>query len=88
MIEANGMLRCSVLLAQPRSGWTDRTVKYIANSAAKNISSEDSQTMVPTTDHVGSVGRMRRGARADAVAVATARIITAAPARVATATPR
>ena len=30
------------------SGLTDRIVKYIANSAAKNISSEESQTIVPT----------------------------------------
>ena len=34
---------------------TDRIVKYIANSAAKNISSLESQTMVPTRDHVGPV---------------------------------
>ena len=31
-----------------RSGTTDRIVKYIANSPAKNMSSLDSQTMVPT----------------------------------------
>jgi hypothetical protein len=32
---------------------TDLTVKYIANKAAKNISSEDSQTMVPTLTRLG-----------------------------------
>ena len=36
-------------------GATDRTVKYIANSAAKNISSEDSQTIVPTDTIDGRV---------------------------------
>jgi hypothetical protein len=30
------------------SGLTERIVKYIANSAAKNISSEESHTIVPT----------------------------------------
>src|SRR5215470_11573621 len=32
---------------------TERMVKYIANSAAKNMSSEDSQTMVPTLTRFG-----------------------------------
>ncbi|GAA3445619.1 hypothetical protein Pve01_05650 [Planomonospora venezuelensis] len=32
---------------------TDRMVKYIANSAAKNMSSEDSQTIVPTLTRSG-----------------------------------
>ena len=44
---AKGTLSSSVCLSQS-SGLTDRRVKYIANSAAKNISSEESQTMVPT----------------------------------------
>ena len=43
----NGMLSSSGSVSQS-SGLTERIVKYIANSAAKNISSEDSQTMVPT----------------------------------------
>ena len=42
-----GMLSSSGSVSHS-SGLTDRTVKYIANSAAKNISSEDSQTIVPT----------------------------------------
>jgi hypothetical protein len=32
---------------------TDLIVKYIANRAAKNISSEESQTMVPTLTRLG-----------------------------------
>jgi hypothetical protein len=32
---------------------TERIVKYMANSAAKNISSEDSQMMVPTLTRLG-----------------------------------
>src|SRR3954451_431713 len=36
-------------------GVTARTVKYIANSAAKNISSEDNQTIVPTDTIEGRV---------------------------------
>ncbi|GAA2891019.1 hypothetical protein GCM10010517_55300 [Streptosporangium fragile] len=32
---------------------TDRMVKYIANSAAKNMSSEDSQMIVPTLTRSG-----------------------------------
>ncbi|GAA1679763.1 hypothetical protein GCM10009733_090710 [Nonomuraea maheshkhaliensis] len=37
----------------PRPSLTDRMVKYIANSAAKNMSSEDSQTIVPTLTRFG-----------------------------------
>ncbi|GAA3426600.1 hypothetical protein GCM10018953_37830 [Streptosporangium nondiastaticum] len=37
----------------PRPMLTDRMVKYIANSAAKNMSSEDSQTIVPTLTRSG-----------------------------------
>src|SRR3954466_1969624 len=36
-------------------GCTDRTVKYMANSPAKNISSLDSHTMVPTLTMLGRV---------------------------------
>src|SRR5215470_6152315 len=45
---------------------TERMVKYIANSAAKNISSEDSQTMVPTLTRLGRLA----GARGTTVPVA------------------
>jgi pantoate kinase len=44
--EANGMFRSSTSLAH-NSGFTERSVKYIANKAAKNINSLASQTMVP-----------------------------------------
>src|SRR3954471_10333620 len=37
------------------SGCTDRTVKYMANRPAKNISSLDSHTMVPTLTMFGRV---------------------------------
>src|SRR4051794_24406852 len=49
---ANGTLRTSVDLSQ-RSGETERMVKYIANRPAKNISSLESQTMVPTETMLG-----------------------------------
>src|SRR5690242_3177448 len=49
---ANGMLRSSVLLAQS-SGLTARIVKYDANRAAKNISSLESQMIVPTLTMLG-----------------------------------
>jgi hypothetical protein len=35
--------------------WTERTVKYIAKSPAKNMSSLESQTMVPTLTMFGRV---------------------------------
>ncbi|GGS87380.1 hypothetical protein GCM10010176_033840 [Nonomuraea spiralis] len=37
----------------PFPSLTDRMVKYIANSAAKNMSSEDSHTIVPTLTRFG-----------------------------------
>ena len=44
----NGMLSSSWPSAQVSGPCTERSVKYIANSAAKNMSSEASQTIVPT----------------------------------------
>src|SRR6266545_4879361 len=60
-------------------GWfrplsTERIVKYMANSAAKNISSEDSQTMVPTLTRFGRLAGVR--GTTSVVAVATMAIIT------------
>ena len=52
LTEANGTLRCAVLWAH-RSGLTARIVKYDANRAAKNISSLDSQMIVPTLTMLG-----------------------------------
>src|SRR3954464_15521435 len=49
---ANGTLRWVVLCAH-RAGLTARMVKYDANSAAKNISSLDSQMIVPTLTMLG-----------------------------------
>jgi hypothetical protein len=46
LTEENGMLSNLTSSAQS-SGFTERKVKYIAKSAAKNINSLDSQTMVP-----------------------------------------
>jgi hypothetical protein len=53
-------------------------VKYIANSAAKNMSSDDSHTIVPTLTRLGRLAR-ERGALSVADTVATGSII-AAPA--------
>src|SRR3954469_25012226 len=52
-------------------GWavTDRTVKYIANSAAKNMSSLESQMIVPTLTRFGRVNEAWRGAWSVAAAV-------------------
>src|SRR5215208_3126401 len=47
LIDANGTLSRSVFSAH-MSGLTERIVKYDANRAAKNISSLESQMMVPT----------------------------------------
>ena len=52
----------------------ERTVKYIANSAAKNISSEDSQTMVPTETMDGLV-RAACGGASSRASAATACIL-------------
>ncbi len=49
---AKGTLRSWVSCAH-RSGWIERDMKYIANSAAKNISSLESHTMVPTETMFG-----------------------------------
>ncbi|GAB1817284.1 hypothetical protein HerbRD11066_04480 [Herbidospora sp. RD11066] len=51
---ANGTFRCAP--GQLAGSWptlTERMVKYIANSAAKNMSSEDSQMIVPTLTKLG-----------------------------------
>src|SRR5277367_6560184 len=48
---------------------TDRIVKYIANSAAKNMSSLDNQMMVPTLTRFGRLAGVRgTGSVTDAVA--------------------
>jgi hypothetical protein len=50
---------------------TERIVKYIANSAAKNISSEESQTIVPTLTMFGRLTAPCADGLSTAVAVAT-----------------
>src|SRR5918992_1266067 len=55
---------------------TERIVKYIANSAAKNMSSDDNQTIVPTLTRLGRFA-LGRGGVSTADAVATGSIITA-----------
>src|SRR5260370_29952659 len=50
---ASGMLRCTGGHGLPRPLSTERIVKYMANSAAKNISSDESQTIVPTLTRLG-----------------------------------
>src|SRR6202030_891678 len=54
---------------------TERIVKYIANSAAKNISSLDNQMMVPTLTRFGRLAGVR-GTGSGTDAVATKVIIT------------
>src|SRR3954451_12364736 len=54
---------------------TARMVKYIANSAAKNISSLDSQTIVPTLTTLGLVRDPWDGTFSRAVAEATRRFL-------------
>src|SRR6201992_2714429 len=54
---------------------TERIVKYIANSAAKNISSLDNQIMVPTLTRFGRLDAVR-GTGSVTDAVATGVIIT------------
>src|SRR5438270_13745100 len=56
---------------------TARIVKYIANSAAKNISSLESQTMVPTLTTLGRVSEPWDGTFSRADAAATGGILAA-----------
>ena len=52
LTSANGTLRCEVPSSQ-RAGELARRLKYIANRAAKNITSLPSQTIVPTEVALG-----------------------------------
>src|SRR5581483_11851528 len=74
--ESNGRLRCVCGHSPPPALVTDLIVKYIANNAAKNMSSDDNQTIVPTLTRLGRLARAR-GAVSIADAVATGSIITA-----------
>ncbi len=48
---SNGTLRCTS--DGGHTSLTDRIVKYIANKAAKNMSSEANQTITPTLTMLG-----------------------------------
>ncbi|GAA2521893.1 hypothetical protein GCM10010398_02310 [Streptomyces fimbriatus] len=52
-VAENGKFRASAFSDQKSGPVTDRRVKYIAKRAAKNISSELSQMMVPTLVRFG-----------------------------------
>src|SRR5262249_44563044 len=53
LIEPRVRSRCAPGHLMPSPLSIERIVKYIANSAAKNISSEDSQMIVPTLTRLG-----------------------------------
>ncbi|GGR16497.1 hypothetical protein GCM10010282_05980 [Streptomyces roseolus] len=53
LVAENGKFKASAFSAQNSGPVTDRRVKYIAKRAAKNISSELSQMMVPTLVRFG-----------------------------------
>src|SRR5215469_5496759 len=75
LIDPSVRLRWAPGQGRPSPLSTERMVKYIANSAAKNMSSEDSQTMVPTLTRFGLLAGERGGVFV-ADAVATMAIIT------------
>ena len=56
----------------------ERLVKYIAKSAAKNMSSLESQTMVPTLTTLGLIKEPCDGTLSSACAEATAHILSVA----------
>src|SRR4051794_4773817 len=70
LTEANGTFSFSVFWAHS-SGLTERIVKYDANSAAKNISSLESQMIVPTLTMLGRSWCPCRREAGMVVAVAT-----------------
>src|SRR6516164_8704302 len=74
---ASGRSRSAIGQARPWPLSTERIVKYIANSAAKNISSLDNQIMVPTLTRFGLLAGLRGTAVVSVTdAVATKVIIT------------
>ncbi|GAA4922884.1 hypothetical protein GCM10023237_49860 [Streptomyces coeruleoprunus] len=78
LVAENGKFRCPACCAQYSAPVTDRRVKYIAKRAAKNISSELSQMMVPT---LVRFGRLTDGCAcpvSTVVAVATTDIMSVA----------
>src|ERR1700729_4087107 len=57
--DPSAMSRCAPGQGSDEPLSTDLMVKYIANRAAKNISSEDSQMMVPTLTRFGLLAGVR-----------------------------
>src|SRR6202044_2262541 len=55
----SGRFRCAMGHGMPWPLSTERIVKYIANSAAKNMSSLDNQMMVPTLTRFGRLAGVR-----------------------------
>src|ERR1700744_2202809 len=74
LIEPSRTSRCAPGQWMPSPFSTERTVKYIANSAAKNISSEDSQMIVPTLTRLGRLAGVR-GTTSPTDAVATTSLL-------------
>ncbi|BFV59727.1 hypothetical protein KCMC57_up48310 [Kitasatospora sp. CMC57] len=73
--EEKGTLSACAFSVQNSAPLTERSVKYIANRAAKNISSELSQTMVPTLTRFGLLTAPCACPVSVAVAVATTDIM-------------
>src|SRR5580698_2627121 len=67
LTEASARSRCALGHAWPRPLSTERIVKYMAKSAAKNISSDDSQMIVPTLTRLGLLAVGRGATSVDAV---------------------
>ena len=64
VLRREGMLSLRSSASTARAS-TERIVKYIAKSPAKNISSLESHTMVPTETMLGRVDRPMAGDGAD-----------------------
>src|SRR5215469_48364 len=73
---ASGRSRSAIGQCKPWPISTERIVKYIANSAAKNISSLDSQIMVPTLTRFGLLAGLRGTGVVSVTDVVTLAIIT------------
>src|SRR5215472_14410260 len=75
LVAPSGRFRLAIGHGRPWPLSTERIVKYIANSAAKNMSSLDNQMMVPTLTRFGLLAGVR-GTASVTDAVATKVIIT------------
>src|ERR1700684_973326 len=74
LMEPSLTSRCAPGQCRPSPFSTERIVKYIANSAAKNISSEDSPMIVPTLTRFGRLAG-ERGTTSPTDAVATTSLL-------------